>query len=231
MPTVTYNAGSSTHTNKVNNVRVQVYGGGAPGGGATGNPAGGGGGTGGQYAVSRIKNLVPGSTAAVVAGAAVTGLTTSNLVAGNDSTWAATVIVAKGGLGGAQATVNSTSGAGGVATTAGGVGDTVFAGGNGGTGSLGASGGGGGESGGPVGTGTAGGVTTGGSGNTLSGDGGDAGTTGGTGGVGATGLAPGGGGGGGRAGSATDRASGNGAAGRVIVDWVPPNGLLLLGVG
>jgi len=232
MPVITYSAASTSLVAKTRNNRVRLWGGGGGAGNATGNPSGGGGGAGGQFSVARVA-LAPGTNYTVAVAQAVAAATL-----GQDTTFASTTVVAKGGALGVSASVNSTSGAGGVATTLLGVGDTVVAGGSGGTGSLGASGGGGGEGGGQTittgaaDTGTDGGVTNGGV-DALSdgGDGGAAGITTGNGGAGNPGTGPGGGGGGGRAGSATDRAGGGGAIGQAIVDWLPPAHLMLMGVG
>lgn len=197
---------------------MEVWGGGGAGGGGTGNPSGGGGGSGGTYSRKWFERPSAG-TDTVTVGAAVTG-TTGAGSNGNDSWFRsndAAGCVAKGGIGGGLANVNSTSANGGTATTTGCVGDVFFAGGNGGTGASGATAGGGGEAANEYGVGAAGGVTTAGSGAGSGGDGGNAGTAG----VGSPGSAPGGGGGGGRANNNTDRAGGNGAAGQIIVSWNP----------
>lgn len=201
---------------------VECWGGGAAGGGGTGNPSGGGGGSGGTYS-KKVFQRPSAGTDTVTVGAEVTG-TTGAGSNGND-TWFrsndSAGCVAKGGIGGGQATVNSTSAAGGTATTTGCVGDVFYAGGNGGTGASGATAGGGGEAANEFGVGAAGGATTAGSGNGSGGDGGNGGLTTGNGGSGNPGQAPGGGGGGGRAGNNTDRAGGNGAPGQIVVSWNP----------
>lgn len=194
------------------NVTVQAWGGGGTGGGATGNPSAGGGGAGGQY-VLKVVPVTPGNTYTVTVGAAATGSTTAT-VNGNDSWFDSTAtVIAKGGAG-APSTTGTGAGANG--STTGGIGDVVNAGGNGATAPNTGAAGGGGEGGRSTGTGGSASGSTGGTG----GDGGDgaAGPTAGN--VnGNAGTVPGGGGSGARAGTATDRAGGDGAAGRIILTW------------
>lgn len=198
----------------VTSIVVEAWGGGGAGGGATGNPAKGGGGAGGQYA-KKVVTVVPGTTYAIVVGAGGAG-GTGDGPAGGDSTFAATVVVARGGAGGTGA-VNGIAGTG---SSANGVGDLVYAGGSGsngvvngscsnggaGGGGAGSNGDGGDAFGNTAGTGTAVGGGNGGAGRNNSGNGN-------------VGSVAGGGGGGACAESNTNRNGGNGAAGRVAVTY------------
>jgi hypothetical protein len=95
----------------VSQITVEAWGGGGTGGPATGNGSAGGGGAGGCY-VTGILDVTAGNTYAVTVAATSTALT-STLVNGATSTFATTTFVAKGGTGGAIASVaTSTGGAG-----------------------------------------------------------------------------------------------------------------------
>jgi MSHA biogenesis protein MshQ len=204
----------------VTSATVEAWGGGGAGGGATGDPAKGGGGAGGQYA-KKVVTISPGSSYAVTVGAGGSG-STGNGTVGEDSTFAANVVVAKGGAGGTGA-INGIAGTG---TSSGGVGDVVYAGGSGSAGSVssnncnnGGAGGGGAGSGGAggsasgntAGTGTATGGGTGGNGSNSSGSGN-------------SGSVAGGAGAGACAESNTDRTGGNGARGQVWITYdLPPS--------
>jgi uncharacterized repeat protein (TIGR01451 family) len=206
----------------VTSVTVEAWGGGGAGGGATGRPAKGGGGAGGQYA-RKVVAVTPNASYAVVVGAGGSG-DTGDGESGGDSTFAGTVVVAKGGSGGGRASTNNSGGTAGIGSDAGGVGDTVFA---GGSGSAGSTTSGGGAGGGGAGSNGAGGNA---SGNTL---GSGTATGGGNGGAGLGNLGPGndgsaagGGGGGGYATTNTDRVGGDGGAGRIVLTWVDPPAVL-----
>jgi hypothetical protein len=223
----TAGAGTWTKPAGITEVTVECWGGGGAGGGATSNPSAGAGGGGGQYARSTITyssttqnisyNVAAGGTASTGAGGS-----------GGDSTWATSVVIAKGGTGGEANAVPNTFIAGGVGNIAGSVGDVVYFGGNGRGASLDAvdpiarsAGGGGGagstqEGGGaePLGVPGTGSAEFGGNGgagfNNVSS-------------VGGSGFIYGGGGGGGCANTNTDRAGGSGAQGLIRVSYsVPP---------
>ncbi|MBK9160039.1 MAG: hypothetical protein IPM27_00465 [Nitrosomonadales bacterium] len=199
----------------VTSVTVEAWGGGGAGGAATGNPAKGGGGAGGQYA-SKVLTVVPGNTYAVVVGAGGIG-GAGNGPVGGDSTFGATLVVAKGGAGGGLASANNSAGIAGIGSAVNGVGTTVFAGGSGSSGipTGGAGGGGAGSTG-------AGGSAAGNTAGTGTANGGGAGaaarTTGGT--CNNVATVAGGGGCGGYATSATNRNGGSGAAGKVAISYV-----------
>lgn len=229
MPVITYTAaGPTALVAKTRAHRVQLWGGGGTGGPAQGNPSTTGGGAGAQFVTSR-RNLAPGTSYNVAVAQLATSLTTA-AVSGSDTTFNATDVVAKGGVGSAAETGVNGSGTGAAGSTSGGVGDTVFAGGSGGNSTVATpiSGGGGGGAG-SSGTGASG------SGGTQ---GGATATNGGAGGAGVAvtntrnaGSNYGGGGSGAYTSAASDRRGGDGAAGLAIVDWIPPCSLLLLGVG
>src|SRR5262245_6866318 len=131
MGVITYTSGTTALVAKTRNHRVRLWGGGAAGGGVTGTGSTNGGGSGGQFVQSR-RALTPASSYNVVIGGTATG-STSATVAGNDTTFNATDVVAKGGVGVASNGSGSTTGnAGATGSTTGGVGDSVTAGGNGG---------------------------------------------------------------------------------------------------
>lgn len=196
----------------VTSVTVEAWGGGGAGGGATANPAKGGGGAGGQY-VRKVLTVVPGNGYAIVVGAGGVGSTAAGS-SGSDSTFASSLVVAKGGAGGS----NAVNGVAGVGSTVGGVGDVVYA---GGRGSSGASSGGGGAGGGGAGTSGAGGSAsdvTAGTGATVGGGSGGAGLT--SRGAGENGGNYGGGGSGGYATNNTNRSGGSGGDGQIILTYV-----------
>lgn len=233
MALAVFTATSTTHTAKVRHNRVLCIGCGGLSGAATGNPSNTGGAAGGQCAFSR-RQLAPGTGYTVAVGQAVAGSTTTNSVAGNDTTFNSTDVVAKGGAGSALVSSNSTAGTGVNGSTASGVGDTVRAGGNGGNGNASgaARGGGGGGGAGWTANGSNGlagsnNPATGGSGDSP----GDAGGNGGSSSAGVSGTAPGGAAGGAHANNATDRAGGSSVRGEARIDWIPPASLILLGVG
>ena len=221
----TTGAGSWTKPDGVTSVTVECWGGGGAGGGATNNPGAGAGGGGGQYAKSALTyssatenisyNVGTGGIASTTAGGS-----------GGDSTWATTVVIAKGGTGGEANAVPNSFIAGGEGNIAGSVGDTIYFGGNGRGASMTAidpipiSG----EGGGGAGSTESGTSATFG----VVGVGGfEFGGNGGTGfnnvsGVGGPGLVYGGGGGGGCATTNTDRAGGSGAQGLIRVSYTIP---------
>ncbi len=139
-------------------VKVECWGGGGGGGSSSRNPGSGsgqysGGGAGGAYARLTSYPVTPGSTYYINVGTG--GFNTSSVngtvVAGRDS-WVnsvnepSTVIIAKGGAGGASAignTVDTQYGAGGIGTATGSAGDVVSRGGSGSTGAKASAGGGG----------------------------------------------------------------------------------------
>lgn len=216
--TDTFNAsGTWTAPAGVTSVTVETWAGGGAGGGATGNPAKGGGGAGGQYA-KKVVTVVPGNIYAVVVGAGGAGGTANGGV-GGDSTFAGTLVVAKGGAGGTGAV----NGAGGLGSTVGGVGDIVYAGGNGASSTVDTNCNTGGAGGGGAGSTGAGGNAagnTGGAGTAIGGGAGGSATNGS--GNGAAGAVAGGGGAGACAENNTDRSGGVGAAGRVDITYTPP---------
>ena len=126
---ITYNTPGSynwTAPSGVYSVTVELWGGGGSGGNAaSGSSYWGGGGAGGQYAM-KVVTVSPGTTYGIYV--ADTQVTANRN--GNDTTFATSTVVAKGGMGGGNAT-SSLDGSGGHGSTSGGVGDTVYAGGNG----------------------------------------------------------------------------------------------------
>lgn len=200
----------------VTSVTVEAWGGGGAGGGASSNPSKGGGGAGGQYAQKAV-TVTPGNSYAVSVGLGGTG-TSGDGNAGGNSTFAATVVVAKGGAGGSGAV--SGNGAAGVGSATGGVGTIIYAGGSGsnGTGSSGV----GGAGGGGAGSGGAGGNASGntaGAGTAAGGGDGAAGLT--SRATGNAGLVLGGGGGGGYD-TGSSRNGGPGADGMVSISYIAP---------
>jgi hypothetical protein len=102
MPTDTLVSGTSwTAPAGVFQVTVQAWGGGAAGGGNSTSADGGGGGGGGAYATI-IDPVVPGTSYSYSLGAAGTAVSGATGNAGGDTTWRTTVVVAKGGTGGAN---------------------------------------------------------------------------------------------------------------------------------
>lgn len=212
----------------VTTVWARCWGGGGSGGGITATPTStlcGGGGAGGAYAEKVAYPVTPGTVYTVTVGATKAGSTGSGS-AGND-TWFdnnTTGILAKGGAGGTSPAVDGASGLGGSGTTTGSIGDNKFAGGSGANGLSGntttfvGSGGGGAGSGaaGNPGSGSSGG----GGGSALGGSGGNGRT--GTAGAGNAGSVYGGGGGGAMGTAAAHSfAGGDGAAGRVELEYTP----------
>ena len=189
---------------------VQLWGGGGGGGAASTNTTGSGsGGAGGQYSRSVIASLAGLTKTVAVATAGPGGVSTVAGTVGGDSTWDSTVVVAKGGAGGA---INS--GAGGVGATTNGVGDTVRAGGSGAAGTSGGISGGGGEGACSTQTGTSATTGTGGA-NACDGGNGANGIT--TNGTPAAGTAPGGAGAGARSTGSPNADGSAGAIGRAII--------------
>lgn len=238
MPDTTYNLGIGEYTcpNGVRKVQVLVWGGGGGGGGQNLASDGGGGGGGGAFAED-IDDVVPATVYDVQVGdgglgiAGNTGSPLGGGLQGGSSLWRTTVVVAEGGKGGRQST--GTPPIGGVAGLASAsTGRGKF---NGGYGARGRNNntGIGGYGGSSAGIG-ADGVST--SADTawvqnfpggnpiLSGAGGNGG---GANAAGSPGTAPGGGGGG--SGEGLANIGGDGAAGRVVVRYIPPC-LHLLGV-
>lgn len=210
----------------VTTVWARCWGGGGSGGGITATPSStlvGGGGAGGAFAEVLAVSVVPGTTYTVTVGATRTGSTGSG-AAGND-TWFInnTTVLAKGGAGGTSPAVDGASGIGGAGTTTGSIGDNTFAGGSGANGLSGntstfvGAGGGGAGSGAPGNPGS--GTSGGGGGSSLGGSGGNGRTTAGAGNAGSTY----GGGGSGAMGSTASHsfAGGNGAPGRVELEYTP----------
>jgi hypothetical protein len=198
----------------VSSVQVEAWGGGAAGGGRTGSNGQGGGGGGGAYSKLNTYAVTPSSSYAYVAGAGVTGGSTTG-PNGNDSYWVDTLtLLAKGGTGGgSNASANTATGGGGGQASAG-VGDVKYDGGNGANG-ISTYGGGGGSGAGSTGNGNNGSTSTGGAAKDEGGAGGN-GSTGNTNGI--AGSTYGGGGGGGRRTSGT-RNGGNGAAGAIRLTY------------
>ncbi|MDD2701151.1 MAG: LamG domain-containing protein [Sideroxydans sp.] len=212
-------SGTWTAPAGVTSVDVEVWGGGGAGGGARANPGKGGGGAGGQYA-KKIVTVVPGNTYAIAVGAGGSGGTRDG-GAGGDSTFDATVVVAKGGAGG----TGDADGIAGAGSVAGGVGDIVHAGGNGANSTVDTNCNSGGGGGGGAGSTGAGGNATGNTGGTGTAAGGGAGGTATTSsGNGAAGTAAGGGGAGACAENSTNRNGGDGAAGLVTLTYTVSGG-------
>jgi hypothetical protein len=221
----------------VSTINVEAWGGGGSGGnGSTVNNTAGGGGSGGAYAQKTAFSVSVGSSYTVTVGVAQA----TNGTAGNPTWFGAndyptcTGVVANGGAPGTNQTAAG-NGAGGTANSATSCGDSgkVYKGGNGATGNnvSGSGGGGGGGAG-------AGNIANGASATTKTGaTGANGGGNGGTGvnnAAGGNGVAPGGGGGGGSRVRTTNRAGGQGAAGKVIVTYsytVPPTAPTFVGVG
>jgi hypothetical protein len=123
-------AGTWTKPVGVTQVIVECWGGGGAGGGATGNPAGGAGGGAGQYSRKYIQYSSPSVGISYSVAAGVTG-TNNTVVNGQDTTWATTVVVAKGGTGGTANGTDVTGVPGGIGNQAGSVGDVIYFGGDG----------------------------------------------------------------------------------------------------
>src|SRR5574343_422848 len=123
MPALVYTAASTTYTAHSAWAIVQLWGGGGTGGGVTGSNSTGGGGAGGQR-VQSVVTTTPGTGYTVAIGQTATGSSAST-VNGNDSTFASTTVVAKGGTGGTLITAALTSGTEAAGSTTGGNGDTV----------------------------------------------------------------------------------------------------------
>lgn len=217
----TFNSTSTWVAPADGTVNVKAWGGGGGGGGANnGTASGGGGGGGGAYSEETTFSVTKDTSYTVTVGAGGSGGTNANGTDGGDSWFNSTgTVLAKGGVKGTISTPGQ-GGAGGASGS--GVGDTKTSGGNGGNGATGAgtaSGGSGGSGGDTTGGGNGGN----GSGST-GGTAGAAGTTNGAAGVagtnsanGTNGIAPGSGGSG--ASNGTLSTGGNGADGRVIVDF------------
>lgn len=222
-----YFSNSTTHTTRppvVSGIAICI-GGGGHGAGVTGNGSAGGGGAGGQYCIGTL--TLTGSTGYAVVAGNGKAQSTNTRVDGNDSTFATTVVVAKGGLGAEPVLTSGTAGAGAAGSATGGVGDILVAAGGSGANaaSSGSSGGGGGAGGGDA-SSTTGGVTpwpppaaNGANGRTNGGNG-----------LGSS-LDYGSGGGGAEANNNTDRFSGIGGAGAVLVFELDQRDLLCLGCG
>lgn len=197
----------------VTQITVEVWGGGGKGGDRSGGGGhgGSGGGGGGGYSRSVI-SVTPGQTLNLNVGAG----STSTAAGGQSWFINASTLVANGGLSVANKVNNGASGG------ALGIGDVRYIGGNGANGSGSTYGGGGGSS---AGTGAAGVNATNQNGATAPTGGGNGGNgRNGSTGAGTVGTAPGGGGGGAlKTGGSTTNVGGNGANGRVRVEWSPPN--------
>lgn len=215
MPTDTFNASSTwTCPTGVTSVLLEAWGGGGGGGGRNATARGAAGGGGGEYAAEAALAVTPGNIYTVTVGAA--GV--QDGADGGDSTFAGDAVTVTA-HGGPSASLNQTT------ASNGGTGSTNSVHHNGGASGAGsttaANSGGGGEGGGKTATGGAGTSANpgvGGSG-TEGGDGGNGGGSAGQPGV--AGNAPGGAGGGGNSNSATLRAGGNGAAGRIQITYTP----------
>ena len=211
----------------VTTVWARCWAGGGAGAGVTVNVGSGslcgGGGAGGCYAEKTAYAVTPGVSYTVTVAATMSG-STGNGGTGNDTWFDNTTsgVLARGGAGGSSPAIDNVPGPGGLGSTTGCVGDTVYAGGNGAAGNndntttfVGAGGGGAGSgAAGSNGSGTAGG----GGGSALGGTGGNGRTTQGNGNNGST---YGGGGSGGFTTSTTDVSGGNGAAGRLELEYTP----------
>lgn len=204
----------------VTSVTVEVWGAGGAGGVAAGNPSVAGGGSGGGY-VRATYAVTPNAAINYSVGVGGSGTAATGTAKNGGSSWfiSNTTLVAAGGIGAANATVNNSFGPGATAPTTGNVGGTLFStyGGNGAAALDLATdtSGGGGSSGGSTVAGNANGITGG-----TAPTNGYAGangrnttnTNGTVGGIGA-------GGSGGRAGGGTDRPGGNGGVGQIRVTY------------
>ena len=213
----------------VYNIKVQCWGGGGSGGAATGQAAAGGGGAGGSYVEKNI-SVVPGQSFNYSVGNGGYGITTStNRNGGNTWFGTSTSLLAKGGIGGSNATLNFNTANGAPTVNSGNIGGVIsYYGGAGGTGTYGANGsqaGGGGGSAGTNSNGEAGQAATGGMGGLNGGNGASAGTwqlplncncN------GNSGFTPGGGGSGGQSSDPSDNHGGNGGVGRIIITATRP---------
>ena len=154
-------AGSNTWTcpANVHSVEVQCWGGGGAGGSArrgTSNAATGGGGAGGSYAKLNDYPVTPGASYYLSIGTGGISSSADGVTSDGGDTWfnsvnlPSTMVVAKGGAGGATAVTTNADkfGAGGLGSSVGSVGDVVYAGGSGATSTNTNYGGGGGGSGG-----------------------------------------------------------------------------------
>lgn len=216
LSTVTQNYSTSgaytwTAPSGVTSATVKLWGGGGSGAGSSSTYRFGGGGAGGQY-VEKTVSVNPGAGySVVVAGTQAGGTAGNSGSVGNDSTFASTTVVAKGGAAGLR---NATVAAAG--STSGGVGDIVYAGGDGGYRTSGGSGGGGGGAGTTGAGGNASGSTAG-TGTSLSGGDGGAGRT--SSASGNSGVTSGGGGGGAYSASTTGYTGGTGAQGYATISY------------
>jgi hypothetical protein len=213
-------SGTFTVPAGVTSIIVECWGGGGAGGGNADNsldPAGAGGGAGGAYARKTLI-VTPGTDFTVTVGATVTGDFDGG--ANGNPSWfgTAATVYAQGGAGGGAAT--NAQGAAGLGSSSASIGDFVAAGGNGANGTDATGGGGGGGGAGSGGNGgNASGITAGTGTATGGGNGGNGGPT--SEGNGANGSTFGGGGGGAFCDDNSDHSGGDGAAGRVIVTYVP----------
>ena len=218
----------------VTSIQVQCWGGGGAGGSAQKISANayGGGGAGGSYAKVNSYAVTPGNTYIINVGSGGVAVPANVVVNGasvsggdswiNISNSPSTIIIAKGGNGGACAvgTNNSIYGIGGIGSTNGSIGDTLFKGGNGAQGNNGTFAGAGGASAGTATNGTAATPNSGiGATNVQGGgNGGNPNPVSGSSGAGQSpNLSPGGGGGGAREASISSLPGGNGAPGQVIL--------------
>lgn len=197
---------------------VRCWGGGASGGGiSTDNVIGrGGGGAGGQYA-EKLVSVTPGTNYTCVVAATRTAVAGGDGQNGYDTTFGGTLVVAKGGYRGRS---YENGGAKGWCPTTGGVGDIVYIGGSGSNGGAVSTGGAGGGGAGTSGNGGDASGNTGGSGTSEGGGNGGNGIS--SSGNGVAGIAA---GGGGSAGGntvdtlTTNRTGGNGAMGRMEIEY------------
>lgn len=194
----------------VTEINVQTWGSGGAGSSLSINRGGGGGGA-GAYAQSLL-TVVPGTTYNITVGTG--GVSGTN---GTDSSFGASLVVAKGGL---SASSNNNNGALGGAASPSSIGDVTTAGGNGANGINGSYGGGGGASPGTLlpgvdATNATGAVANAGGGNGANGRSGSQGN-------GSSATGNGGGGGGAYRTSSGSRTAGNGANGQVTISWVCP---------
>jgi len=199
---------------------ISCLGAGGGGGGSNTDFGGGGGAGGGAFSKKNGVSVTSGGNYTVVVGASGAGSASGNGGTGGDSYFIdVSTVLAKGGIGGKLCGGGTASGG----DAASGVGDTKWSGGIGAAGTAGAVTGGAGESAGAASAGHNGSSGVPGLGGTGLSDGGDGG--GGSPGVGSNGVsgqAPGGGGGGGYYCTfpyAWDGGGGNGAAGKVVIDY------------
>lgn len=230
---LTAGSGSYVVLPTVTSLTVECWGGGGGGGGNTTTADGGGGGGGGAYS-SKTFDVTPGQTFTYYVAQSGSGVAGANGTSGQSSWFSSSLFqLAEGGISGSTPVAGNGGlpGRGGLNTNS--IGDITFSGGTGGTGRNNntGTGGGGGSSAGSAANGTNGstGGATGGAGGTAPLDGGNGGNGGNAGQNGSPGVQPGGGGGG--SGDTGTRTGGNGAVGKIIVNYVQGGTMFISWIG